>query len=135
MNTENTLIALAYVKETDNPLEVFCNYILICLLESPERKLRHDELCEKIEGKFGIKIPHHMMKMCCRILEKQKKISKLPQGAGYLAQDTEFDLKAYEEKKERLARKERLLVNGLLSLTEDYGLTWTYEKTRDALRI
>lgn len=133
MNTENTLIALAYVKETDNPLEVFCNYILICLLESPERKLRHDELCEKIEGKFGIKIPHHMMKMCCRILEKQKKISKLPQGAGYLAQDTEFDLKAYEEKKERLAQKERLLVNGLLSLTEDYGLTWTYEKTRDAL--
>lgn len=85
MNTQNTLIALAYVRETDNPLEVFCNYILICLLEAPERKLRHDELCEKVEEKFGIKIPHHMMKMCCRILGKTKKISKLAQGAGYLA--------------------------------------------------
>lgn len=30
MNIENTLIALAYVKETENPMEVFCNYILIC---------------------------------------------------------------------------------------------------------
>lgn len=133
MKTENTLIALAYVKETDNPLEVFCNYILICLLEAPERKLRHDELCEKVEGKFGIKIPHHMMKMCCRILEKSKKISKLAQGAGYVAQDTEFDLRTFEDKKERLAQKERLLVNGLISLTEDYGLTWDYEKARDCL--
>lgn len=133
MNTENTLIALAYVRETDNPLEVFCNYILICLLEAAEQKLRHDELCGKIEENFGIKIPHHMMKMCCKILEKQKKISKLPQGAGYLVQDAEFDLKAYEDKKERLAQKERLLVHGLLSLTEDYNLNWSYEKARDAL--
>lgn len=133
MNTQNTLIALAYVRETDNPLEVFCNYILICLLEAPERKLRHDELCEKIEEKFGIKIPHHMMKMCCRILGKTKKISKLAQGAGYLAQDTEFDLKTFEYKRERLAQKERLLVNGLISLTEDYGLAWTYEKARNYL--
>lgn len=133
MKTENTLIALAYVKETDNPLEVFCNYILICLLEAPERKLRHDELCERVEGKFGIKIPHHMMKMCCRILEKNKKISKLSHGSGYLAQDTEFDLKAFEDKKEKLAYKERLLINGLISLTEDYGLTWDYEKARDYL--
>lgn len=133
MTTENTLIALAYVKETDNPLEVFCNYILICLLESSERKLRHDELCEKIEDKFGIQIPHHMMKMCCRILEKRKEISKLPKGAGYFAQDTEFDLKTYEEKRERLAQKEKSLVNGLLSFTEDYSLIWTYEKARDSL--
>ena len=48
MNTENTLIALAYVKETENPLEVFGNYILICLLKAPEKKLRHDELCNTI---------------------------------------------------------------------------------------
>ncbi|MBE5926557.1 MAG: hypothetical protein E7270_06300 [Lachnospiraceae bacterium] len=133
MGTENTLIALAYVKETDNPLEVFCNYIMICLLEAPEKKLRHDEICEKIEEKFGINMRHHMTKMCCRILEKQKKIGKLPKGAGYLALDDKFDLKLYENKKERLAQKERLLINGLLTLAEDYGLTWNYEKARNCL--
>lgn len=133
MNTENTLIALAYVKETDNPLEVFCNYILICLLEAPEKKLRHDEICEKVEEKFGINMRHHMTKMCCKIMEKEKKICKLPKGAGYLALDDEFDLSLYENKKEQLAQKERLLVNGLLTLIEDYGLTWDYEKARDCL--
>lgn len=133
MSTENTLIALAYVKETENPLEVFCNYILICLLEASEKKLRHDEMCAKIEEKFGLKMPHHMTKMCCRILEKQKKICKLPKGAGYLALDEEFDLNAYENKREQLLYKEKLLVNGLLNLTEDYALAWSYEKAKDCL--
>ena len=111
MNTENTLIALAYIKETDNPLKVFCNYILICLLESSEKKLRHDEICIKIEEKFGIKMPHHMIKMCYKILERQKQISKLPNGAGYLVTDEKFDLKSYEIKREHLLYKEKLLKN------------------------
>lgn len=99
MNIENTLIALAYVKETENPMEVFCNYILIRLLKAPEKKMRHDELCCGIEEMFGIKMPHHMIKMFCRILEKQKKICKLSQGAGYLCLDDKFDLHAFEEKR------------------------------------
>lgn len=130
MNTENTLIALAYVKETENPLEVFCNYILICLLKAPEKKLRHDELCNTIEELFGIKMPHHMIKMFCRILEKQKKICKLPQGAGYLCQDESFDLNAFEEKKDQLSHKEWVIVNGLLNFAEDYNLPWTYDDAK-----
>lgn len=130
MNIENTLIALAYVKETENPMEVFCNYILICLLKAPEKKMRHDELCSGIEKMFGIKMPHHMIKMFCRILEKQKKICKLPQGAGYVCLDDKFDLKAFEEKKNQLYQKEWVLVNGLVNLAEDYNLQWTYEDAK-----
>ena len=73
MANQNSLIALAYIKEMDNPLEVFCNYIQICLQITPGNSLRHDELAEKIVEQFGLKMPHHMIKMCCRILEKEKR--------------------------------------------------------------
>ena len=133
MSTENTLIALAYVKETENPMEVFCNYLLICLLKAPEKKLRHDELSSAVEKSFGIKMPHHMIKMFCRILEKQKKIAKLPQGAGYLCKDDSFDLNAFEEKKDQLSQKEWVLISGLLNFAEDYKLSWTYEDAKKYL--
>lgn len=133
MSIENTLIALAYVKETENPMEVFCNYILICLLKAPEKKLRHDEICCTIEELFGIKMPHHMIKMFCRILEKQKKICKLPKGAGYLCQDESFDLNAFEEKKDQFAQKEWVLIQGLVNLAEDYNLQWTCEDAKKYL--
>ncbi|MBQ3558019.1 MAG: hypothetical protein IJA07_00715 [Agathobacter sp.] len=133
MGTENTLVALAYVKETENPMEVFCNYVVICLLKSPDRKLRHDELCDSIEELFGIKMPQHMIKMFCRILEKQKRIIKLPQGAGYECKDEEFDLDAYEEKRKELMQKEWVLTNGLRNLAEDYNLSWTFEEAKQHL--
>ena len=133
MSIENTLIALAYVKETENPMEVFCNYILICLLKAPEKKLRHDEISCTIEELFGIKMPHHMIKMFCRILEKQKKICKLPRGAGYLCQDESFDLNAFEVKKDQLAQKEWVLIQGLMNLAEDYNLQWTCEDAKKHL--
>ena len=133
MGTENTLVALAYVKETENPMEVFCNYVVICLLKSPDKKLRHDELCTSIEDLFGIKMPQHMIKMFCKILEKQKRIIRLPQGAGYECRDEEFDLNAYEEKKTQLIQKEWVLTNGLLNLAEDYNLSWTYDEAKNYL--
>lgn len=133
LNTENTLIALAYAKENDNPLEVFGNYIWICLLETPENQLRYDKLHDKIEERFGIKMPHHMIKMCCKVLEKQGKIKKLPKGAGYKCCDFSFDLAKFNSKVEQLSYKERLLVNGLLTLAEDYNLKWYYEYAKNCM--
>ena len=133
MANQNSLIALAYIKEMDNPLEVFCNYIRICLQITPGNSLKHDELAGKITEQFGLKMPHHMIKMCCRILEKEKKIEKIPQGAGYLLKDFSFDLNAFEVKKEQLQFKERLLVNGLISCAEDYNIQWDYPQAREHL--
>lgn len=133
VKNENALIALAYIKETDNPLAVFCNYVLICLIITPTSSFRHDELSDKISEQFGLKMPQHMLKMCCRILEKDKKIERLSNGAGYLLKDFSFDLSGFEAKKTQLQDKERLLVNGLMSYAEDYKLNWNYQQAREYL--
>ena len=83
MGNENALIALAYIKESDNPLQVFCNYVIISLMEARDYTLRYDELQTKIGEISGLKMSPHMLKMCCSILKKEKKISKIPNGAGF----------------------------------------------------
>lgn len=133
MKNENSLIALAYIKENDNPLVVFCNYILVCLYETHNHQLRHDEVSEKIAEIFGLQMPHHMVKMCCKMLENEKKIVRLPQGAGYELKDFSFDLKAFEARKSDLKGKERLLINGLLTYAEDYNQNWSDAQARDYL--
>lgn len=133
MSTENTLIALAYVKESNNPLEVFCNYIWISLLEAPKNQQRYDEIYNEMEERFGLKMPHHMIKMCCKVLEKQGKVKKLPKGAGFKCCDFSFDLNAYNNKRKELSYKENHLLNGLLTLAEDYNLNWDYEHAKECM--
>lgn len=133
MNNKNALIALAYIKESPNPLTVFCNYIIICLNKGIDYKMRHDEIVEAIEKEFGLKMPHHMIKMCCRILCNEKRIIKLKNGAGYELKDFSFDMNEFEMKRDAFMGKERLLINGLMSYAEDFKCNWTYEKTREYL--
>ena len=66
MKNKNVLVALAYIKESSNPLDVFCNYIIICLNKGKDYRMRHDEVAEAIRSEFGLSMPHHMIKMCCR---------------------------------------------------------------------
>lgn len=133
MNNRNALIALAYIKESANPLTVFCNYIIICLNKGIDYKMRHDEIAEAIEKEFGLKMPHHMIKMCCRILCNEKRIIKLKNGAGYELKDFSYDMNEFEMKRDVFMGKERLLINGLMSYAEDFKCNWTYEETREYL--
>ncbi|WP_152614237.1 hypothetical protein [Robinsoniella peoriensis] len=133
MNNKNALIALAYIKESPNPLTVFCNYIIICLNKGKNYKLRHDEIAKDIEKEFGLKMPHHMIKMCCRILCNEKRIVRLQNGAGYELKDFSFDMNEFDMKRDAFMNKEKLLINGLMSYAEDYNRKWTYDETREYL--
>ena len=64
MKNQNSLISLAYIKVSDNPLRVFCNYILFLLMKEPKKELRADILKEKLllfntslKKDFGIAAP------------------------------------------------------------------------------
>lgn len=61
MANDNTLLALAYIRESENPLAVFCNLILYCLSKSTNQELRHDELKNKMIETFGLTIPNHVI--------------------------------------------------------------------------
>ena len=130
MNNKNVLVALAYIKESSNPLDVFCNYIIICLNKGKDYRMRHDEVVEAIKEEFGLMMPHHMIKMCCRILCNDKRIAKLKNGEGFELKDFSYDINEFEKKRKIFKDKERLVVNGLISFVEEYKCKWSYEETR-----
>lgn len=133
MKNNNSLIALAYIKESENPFEIFCNYILYCINSSPDNMLRHDELVSCIEEKFGLRMPHHMMKVCTGILHKEKKLIMLSQGRGYSSKVDNFDVEAFDKKREDLKRQEEKLIENLILFVKDYNLIWTDIEAKDYL--
>lgn len=48
MKNQNSLISLAYIKVSDNPLRVFCNYILYLLMKEPGHAMRADLLKDQL---------------------------------------------------------------------------------------
>lgn len=133
MGNENALIALAYIKESDNPLQVFCNYVIISLMEARDYTLRYDELQTKIGEISGLKMSPHMLKMCCSILKKEKKISKIPNGAGFKLLDYSFNIKDYQTQKALLQHKETCVVNDMISYVKKYNISWDYDSARKYL--
>ena len=133
MQNENALIALAYIKENDNPVQVFCNYVVICLMKAKNNKLRYDELFIEIEKFTGLKMSVHMLKMCCSILKKEHKLKKLPNGAGYELIDFCYDIKNFETQRDLLQIKEKKIINQLINYVKDFNLEWDYELARGYL--
>ena len=133
MQNENALIALAYIKENDNPIQVFCNYVVICLIKSNDGKLRYDELSCEIEKFTGLKMSIHMIKMCCSILKKEHKIQKLPNGAGYELIDFSYNINNFETQSNILQIKEKEVINQLIEYVKNFNLDWDYDLARTYL--
>lgn len=128
MANESTLLALAYIKESENPLQVFCNLILYCLNVSPQLQLRHDELKDKMVEQFGLTIPNHIINSCIRYLLKQNAIEKLDNGAGYILIESNFDIKHFETQKEIISYNENILIDDLIKYVFDkFNLIWDRE--------
>lgn len=133
MSNSNSLIALAYIKESDNPLSVFCNYILYCLTISRSNSLRYDQLSEKISSEFGLKLSTQMLKVCLRILHNQNRIEILPHGAGYCLKGTHFNVTEFDSKREAFRLKEKVLVEQLVLFANNFKCNWTYDEARQHL--
>lgn len=133
LGNNNALIALAYIKENNNPLMVFCNYILYCLSKASSNTLRHDELTDKIKDEFGLIMPNHMAKVCVGVLVKDRKVIKLRNGAGYKLIDFNFNIEEFDRKRHLLRSKEEDLVNGLIRFVKKFEYDWTYDQAREQL--
>lgn len=129
MANDNTLLALAYIRESENPLAVFCNLILYCLSKSTNQELRHDELKNKMIETFGLTIPNHVINSCVSYLTNNKFIVKLQFGAGYKLLDSKFDINKFETEKNALADAENMLIADLVEfVSQKFELVWTKEE-------
>ena len=134
MGNKNALIALAYIKENENPFIVFCNYIIYCLQKSDNKQAKHDELSKMIESEFGLIMSEHMIKECVRLLRRKGTINRLEDGSGYELLDLEFDIYKFYEEKNLLEEKERILINELITYVKEiFKKDWDYEQAREYL--
>lgn len=134
MKNQNSLISLAYIKVSDNPLRVFCNYILFLLMKEPKKELRADILKEKLLQEFGLSMPQQLINNCVRILEKQGEVIRLAHGAGYCIGNTNFDIDAFERIRIQLHEHEEVLLKSLIEFVVDrYNVTWSKENARQHL--
>ena len=116
MKCQNSLISLAYIETSKNPLQVFCNFILYLLLKAPNQTLRSDEIKEQLQSDFGISMPHQIISNCTRILERKQEVVRLPRAAGYKIGNTSFDIDSFENTRQRFAEHENKLLNSLVEL-------------------
>lgn len=131
MSNQNTLVALAYIKSEDNPLTVFCNYILYLLLIAPNQSLRVDELKSNLLNRFGLDMPKQMIDTCIRILKKNGNIKLLPHGAGYSIESTSFDTKEFEAVLHRLQKQEAVVLASVADfVNQKYKKNWTQEDAK-----
>lgn len=134
MKNQNSLISLAYIKVSDNPLRVFCNYILYLLIKEPEKQLRADVLKDMLLQKFGLSMPQQLINNCIRILEKQGEVIRLAHGAGYRIGDTNFDIDSFERTLLQLQEHEEVLLKSLIEfVSERYKKKWNKEEARQHL--
>lgn len=134
MNNPNVLVSLAYIKTSDNPLQVFCNYILYLVLTSPNKSLRIDELKSQLCEHFGLKMPFQMLNMCTRVLTKSKELCPLPHGAGYSAGKTCFNISSFENEIRRLQEQEIIVLSSLINFVkEKYSQNWTEDNAKQYL--
>lgn len=132
MANNNTLLALAYIRESDNPLRVFCNLILYCLSLAPNQMLRHDELKFKMMYVFGLNIPNHVIDSCARFLLNNRAIKKCQDGSGYELIEQKFDIARFETEKTTLELSEKALIDDLISfVSTKYSKTWEFDEARE----
>ena len=136
-NSKNSLISLAYIKVSNNPLQVFCNYIIYLLLIKPDKTLSADVLKDGLKAEFGLDMPQTLIENCARILIKNKNIERFSMGSngkGYRIIQTDFNIDKFNETRKQLHGHEITLLKELIKFVkEKYGQIWSEEDAREYL--
>lgn len=136
MRNPNTLVSLAYIKANNNPLGVFCNYILYLLLIAPNQSLRADELISRLSERFGLNMPQQMINNCVHILKKSGEVKQLPNGGGYSVGTTKFDTTAFDNNMRRLHEQEMAVLKSIVDfVSSKYKTNWTTESAKNYLSL
>ena len=131
MKNPNTLVSLAYIKTSKNPIYVFCNFILYLLVTAPNQSLRADEIKEKLGEKFGLNMPHQMIQNCTKVLKNSGDIVQLPNGAGYSIRETKFDAETFERTRLRLHEQEEYVLEAIVEFVNShYNLSWSADDAK-----
>ena len=132
LKNRNALVALAYIKTNENPVVVFCNYILYVLSKAATKSLRIDELHDAVFVEFGLDLPIQMINICVSILRGKKSVEMLPNGGGVSFCDESFDASHFDAVFQKLYAQETAIVDCLLEYVKG---KWEIEWSRDKAQL
>jgi hypothetical protein len=136
LKNKNALVALAYIKTNENPVDVFCTYTLYVLSKATGHSLRIDEVRDKILDKFGLDLPIQMINLCARILKRTNKIENLPNGAGLHLIDEDFDVTSIDNAFTKLHGQETIVLESMVDyLRHKFNLIWDLEYSKNCLSV
>ncbi len=131
MQNKNALITMATVSQNaDNPYYAFEEYIKYCLFINSNAVVMLKDLSKAIEQEFGLKLPKNVLTKCLENIAKEKIIST----ENYQIKKVgSFDIKGFDEQRERYREIEYKLINALIDYAKKYNRIWDYSEARKLL--
>lgn len=133
MNNRNSLIALSFLREVENPYEIFCNYIEYCLLSFKGHMASYEKLLDSFKNNSGLNIPNYIFSHCLKIMFSKKAIEKRNNGTMYYLINQTLDLSKFKTKTKILERQEQDLLSDLVSFVKEYNKSWTIKEAKNYL--
>ena len=133
MNNRNSLIALSFLREVENPYEIFCNYIEYCLLNFKGHMASYEKLLDSFKNNSGLNIPNYIFSHCLKIMFSKKAIEKRNNGTMYYLINQTLDLSKFKTKTKLLERQEQDLLSDLVSFVKEYNKSWTIKEAKNYL--
>lgn len=75
---DNAIAALVFLRETENPYDVFCKYITYCL--DFNKCTTYDELDSRIRNTFGLNLPFSLCQKCMEILASDGTVERIQEN-------------------------------------------------------
>ena len=134
MNNSKSFIALAFIREVENPYEIFCNYIEYCLYMAKYNSLTYDELLMSFKENSGLNIPNYIFSHCLKIMLSDNTITKIANRTKYKLINRSIDINDFESRKRGLENQEDVLIKDLISyVSNEFNKDWDYKKAQTCI--
>lgn len=132
MNSNNSFIALSFIRETDNPYELFCKYIEYSLCKAKNNSLTYDKLLLSFKINSGLNIPNYIFSHCLKIMFSNKSIIKTNNNTNYKLLQKSINITEFEDRQKILLGQNLALINNLIEYVfKEFNKTWDVPKAQN----
>lgn len=134
MNNSKSFIALSFIREVENPYEIFCKYIEYSLSNAKDCTLTYDKLLSSFQKNSGLNVPNYIFSHCLKIMQSNKSIIKINNNTQYKLIKNSIDIKDFETRKKILENQEDVLINNLIEYVQnEFNKKWDYKKAQNCI--
>ena len=132
MSNNNSFIALSFIRETENPYELFCKYIEYCLSKEKNNSLTYDKLLLSFKNNSGLNIPNYIFSHCLKIMFSSRSIIKTNNETSYKLVKKSIDINEFENQRKILDNQNLNLINNLIEfVSNEFNKKWDYTKAQN----